>query len=282
MTQYAYPNEPLIRSIFHPSDFSLASEYAFDHALALALILTTKFTILHAGKKSGSWRHFPAVRSTLERWNFLQPGSDRSVIFEEFELKVKKVNMAENNPTIAIMKYLKEHSTDLIVLATEGREGMPRWLQPSVAEKIAQKSKTKTLFVPNGAKGFVSHQTGEINLNRILVPVDSDPDAWPAIDFAARTARLVGNKVEIILLHIGTESTMPAFNLRNDPAFHWKRLVKSGDVLEIICASAEQENADLIVMSTEGRHGFLDALRGSVTEQVIHHSPCAVLAVPIN
>jgi len=34
------------------------------------------------------------------------------------------------------------------------------------------------------------------------------------------------------------------------------------------------------VMSTAGHEGFLDALRGSVTEQVLRHSPCPLLAVP--
>ncbi|HEX2928596.1 MAG TPA: universal stress protein [Candidatus Binatia bacterium] len=33
-------------------------------------------------------------------------------------------------------------------------------------------------------------------------------------------------------------------------------------------------------MATEGRHGFVDAVRGSVTEQVVRGAPCPVLAVP--
>ena len=33
-------------------------------------------------------------------------------------------------------------------------------------------------------------------------------------------------------------------------------------------------------MATEGRHGVVDALRGSVTERVVRDAPCPVLAVP--
>jgi nucleotide-binding universal stress UspA family protein len=33
-------------------------------------------------------------------------------------------------------------------------------------------------------------------------------------------------------------------------------------------------------MATEGHEGILDALRGSVTEQVVRRAPCPVLAVP--
>jgi nucleotide-binding universal stress UspA family protein len=33
-------------------------------------------------------------------------------------------------------------------------------------------------------------------------------------------------------------------------------------------------------MATEGRQGFVDAVRGSVTERVVRGAPCPVLAVP--
>jgi nucleotide-binding universal stress UspA family protein len=34
-------------------------------------------------------------------------------------------------------------------------------------------------------------------------------------------------------------------------------------------------------MPTAGRHGLVDALRGSVTERVLHEAPCPVLAIPV-
>jgi nucleotide-binding universal stress UspA family protein len=33
-------------------------------------------------------------------------------------------------------------------------------------------------------------------------------------------------------------------------------------------------------MVTAGHEGILDTLRGSISEQVLRHSPCPVLAVP--
>jgi nucleotide-binding universal stress UspA family protein len=35
-------------------------------------------------------------------------------------------------------------------------------------------------------------------------------------------------------------------------------------------------------MVTEGSHGFLDALRGSTTQQIIRQAPCPVLAIPFD
>ena len=54
----------------------------------------------------------------------------------------------------------------------------------------------------------------------------------------------------------------------------------SGDVVDQILNTSEDHDADLIVMPTQGRDGFLDALRGSTTEQVLRAARCPVLAVP--
>jgi nucleotide-binding universal stress UspA family protein len=34
-------------------------------------------------------------------------------------------------------------------------------------------------------------------------------------------------------------------------------------------------------MSTDGRNGFLDALRGSHSERVLRRTPCPLLAIPV-
>lgn len=47
-----------------------------------------------------------------------------------------------------------------------------------------------------------------------------------------------------------------------------------------ICDAAEQENADLIVVGTHGRHGA-GRLLGSVASAVVHSAPCDVLVVHI-
>ena len=61
-------------------------------------------------------------------------------------------------------------------------------------------------------------------------------------------------------------------------AWVWKELRREGDVVARILNSAQ--NADLIVMATEGTHGIVDAMRGRVTEHVVRDAPCPVLAVP--
>lgn len=51
-----------------------------------------------------------------------------------------------------------------------------------------------------------------------------------------------------------------------------------GSPADEICALAEQENVDLIMVGSHGRHG-LALLLGSTANGVLHHAKCDVLAV---
>jgi nucleotide-binding universal stress UspA family protein len=51
-------------------------------------------------------------------------------------------------------------------------------------------------------------------------------------------------------------------------------------VIQGIVETADKEAAGLIVMSTDGRNGFLDALRGSHSERVLRGAMCPLLTVP--
>jgi nucleotide-binding universal stress UspA family protein len=57
-------------------------------------------------------------------------------------------------------------------------------------------------------------------------------------------------------------------------------MVEDGDPVDTILDQAISMPADLIVMGTHGRSGFNRLLFGSITEQVLHRSPCPVLTVP--
>jgi nucleotide-binding universal stress UspA family protein len=269
---------PFVQSIFHPSDFSKASELAFAHALAIALIRKTELVIMHAGRGHlDDWAQFPPVRKTLERWQVLAPDSPRSAVFEKLAVRVTKVS-ARGNPVQASIEHIEKQQPDLVVLATRGPHGLPLWLKPSVAQTIARRTDAMTLFVPRGCRGIVSID-GVIRLRRILLPVDQEPNAQEAVIRAVRAAEAFGDDVvEVVTLHVNG-GDFPVLKRPPTQACTWKETRSEGDVAAAILSVA-QEEVDLIVMATEGRQGFVDALRGSVTERVVRGAPCPVLAVP--
>ncbi len=58
-----------------------------------------------------------------------------------------------------------------------------------------------------------------------------------------------------------------------------RTMLRVGIPHEEIAAVAEEEGADLVVMTTHGRKGLSHLLLGSVTEKVIRTAPCPVLVV---
>ena len=116
-------------------------------------------------------------------------------------------------------------------------------------------------------------------LNNILVPVDREPSPDGALDLAARAAEALGEGgVDVHLLHVGERA--PRLDPPEIPGVAWRSLVERGEPVDVIVQTAERVHADLVIMATEGRYGFVDALRGSTTEQVLRRVPCPLLAVP--
>ena len=284
MSSEAVVGTPGIRSVLHPTDFSESSRLAFAHALRMALSGRAKMYVLHADPAASDepdWSMFPAVRRTLADWGLLEQGSSPRAVFDDLGVRLAKIRVHDRDAVRAILRFLDEHPSDVIVLATHGREGLPRWLHGSVAEPVARGTRTDTLFIPHGARGFVAPDNGAVTLRRILLPVDRRPEPGRALDAAAQLARVLADgPVALELLYVGDPGEMPSLQIDQASWSTVERTVRSGDVVAQILAAAEQGAADLIVMATEGQQGFLDAIRGSTTERVLRQAPCPLLAVP--
>jgi len=273
-----------MRHIFHPTDFSPPSDVAFVHALRLALACVGSLTLFHyaRGEEQEDDPHgFPGVRDTLARWGLLPPNSPREAVASALGLHVRKVEVGGDDPTDAILGYIGRHPADLIVLATHQRGGAARWLEREVALPVARQSRIPALFVPPDAAGFVDAASGEVRLHRILLPVDRRPHPRTAIELVpALVEVLAAAPAAVELLHVGTLATIPRVQLPESGGLTWTTRLMEGAVVEEILEAEVERAADLLVLATEGRRGFLDALRGSTTEQIVRRARCPVLAVP--
>ena len=270
---------PIIRTVLHPSDFSEASLVAFAHALKAALISKSKLVLIHISDEAQrEWTEFPGVRETLERWELLPTGSARSAV-AELGIRVAKVVGRGSDPVKGVLGYVEQHGADLIVLATH-HHGLD-WLHHSISKPVARKSGEMTLFVPAGARGFVSLADGSVSLRNVLIPVATTPQPQPAIAGAVRMIQqLKCESGKFTLLHVGENGSAPDIITPNVTGWTWSKVTKQGNVIEVILETARQTNADLILMSTDGRNGFLDAVRGSHSERVLRRAPCPLLAIP--
>lgn len=271
-------------AILHPTDLSPDGEKAFHVALKLALGRRSRFYILHIDPEvpeTIDWEAFPGVRATLERWRLLEPGSPPEAVAAQLGVGVRKVDVVGREPVSAIADFVDTHLIGTIVLATHGREGLDRWLKGQVAESVARRANLPTLFLPREARALVDPADGSVRLERILVPIDKKPEP----ETAMRAAQQIGAALDcpdasVELLHVGASGAAPAVRIPDDFPGRVETVTRQGATVEAILERAASDQIGLIVMATDGRRGFLDALRGSTTEQVVRQAPCAVLAVP--
>jgi nucleotide-binding universal stress UspA family protein len=136
-------------------------------------------------------------------------------------------------------------------------------------------------------------------LKRILCPIDFDEHSGPALARARDIA--VRHGAELRLLHVLPPSRpqsilMPRPAADADGAGHvnldalaevvrrsgvpCEALTLYGDPAFQILQTARDARADLIVMATHGRKGVPRVVLGSVTEAVLHATPCPILTIP--
>lgn len=142
-----------------------------------------------------------------------------------------------------------------------------------------------------------------LSIKKILAPIDFTETSARALDYAVDLAAVLGAAVTVIHVYQVTVYSFPdavvvapptlAAEISNtaqkalDAAISSRRercplissLLLTGNPWEEICRVAVEQSADLIVMGTHGRHGFMRALLGSVAERVIRVSTVPVLAV---
>jgi nucleotide-binding universal stress UspA family protein len=271
-----------VGNILHPTDFSHGSDVAFAHALRLAVDAKGELEILHVDRYQtrADWDSYPSVRDTLRKWRVLPAGAKRTDV-AKLGVRISKSACKGSEPAVGVREHLEHRGADLVVMATHRREGLDRWLHSNLAESISNTTDGSSLFVPYGVDGFVDVETGVVSLNRILIPIDASPNPQPVLDVAAELVDAIApGNVEIRLLHVGDPAGMPSPILPASEKCRWNWETAVGDVVDRICEDAHQNDVDLIAMATNGHDGFLDALRGSTTERVLHQAKCPVLSVP--
>lgn len=283
MSEHRLFPERKVYDIFHPSDFSEGSETAFVHALKLALASKSLLSVLHVNSDpSADWFEFPGVRETLQRWKLIPEGSPKNAV-TKLGIDVRKIVAINKDPVKACLAYLEINNADLIVLAVQQREGIMRWIGKSVGEPIARGAKQMTLFIPNGVNGFVSREDGSVTLRNILIPIADKPDPQPAVE---AVIRLIENLElppgTVTLLRVSPQAASASVNLPSDSSWKWSELELEGEPAQVILQTAEELNADLIVMTTDGPDGFLDGLRGTTSERVLSKAKCPVGNLPVD
>ena len=140
-----------IKRVLVPIDFGPASDAAIDEAAALASALEAELTILHV-YESPVWAYpvlpyAPMVDISAELARAAHTAMDATVRRLKERLPSVEGVVRQGSAWRHINDVAQAISADLIVLGTHGRQGAPRALIGSVAEKVVRTSPVPVLTV---------------------------------------------------------------------------------------------------------------------------------------
>ena len=264
-------------SVILPIHESTNSIVPFVHALKLAYASKGELEIVDVRSEEEAIEHI-GVREILEKWGVLPLSSSRSDVAKT-GLRIKKI-VKEGNKRGEIVKRLKRHAHDLLVIGTVNQSAIGTLFGRNLAEYLADYFRHTTLFLPSGARSFIDENTGNTTLQTILIPVENTAYLVHAFEVLKRILSLFpGVEPSIIGIHVG--SRFPDIPADCTTSFEWKTELYSQGVVSSVLKAAQKYGADLIVMATNGRDSFSQKLVGSNTEKVLRSSPCPVLSVSV-
>ena len=298
----------MFKRVLIPIDSSTFSEQAARLALSFAKNLGASALVMHVAYRqalldleSDGLERTAYLRygeRLLEPWKGI--GEKRGVNLETRLVEAEGLGIAE-----AIIRTAASEGCDLIAMGTQGREGFQRLLLGSVAERVVRVSDLPVLLV----RQSVTMPAMEAGFKRILVPVDGGDASNKALWMADEIAVRLGAELEF--LNVIPDAPPPIADpigmggLVYDYGGLFEALEQQSDrviaetqakatarrvratklhadgqrIAEMIVKTAQNGQADLIVMGTHGRGGFNRLLLGSVAEGVAHHASVPVLLV---
>lgn len=283
-------------------DLSDPSELALERAAALALQNGALLVMVHAQADDAPIEHVDnevlkqlGEVSAAMRAEEIKRLTDRHQQLAARGVKVELVHRT-GPPGEVISELATERHAELIVIGTQGRTGVQRFLIGSVATAVLRHSPCDVLVCRGSSVGSpfmrplvatdFSASSARALRNAALLSVPDAPievvHAWqlPAGSWGATLlgqARFPWSTVrDAVLTSAQAQADKFVAGLAK---FHHPLHIAlvQGPPASVITSTAESGGHDLIAIGTHGHRGFRRLLLGSVAESVIRHAPCSVL-----
>lgn len=289
-----------IKKILFPTDFSACAERAVLHAAYLADRYDAELYVLNVHHPVGERLYFDDFQLSEEEIAselnmHFDPSTSRKKDAASGAPQMHNVQVEHEVPAQAILEFAEEKDVDLIVMGTHGRRGVPRLLLGSVAEEVVRLA-TCPVFTVRTGEELVPRRP----IERLLAPIDFSEHSRVAIDYAIELAKTYD--AQLHLLHVTDDASLttaygvePMTNITDELARgaeeamdeliatldypHVHSQVVLGHPARSILDYVDENESDLIVLSSHGRSGIERMLLGSVSEKVVRMAPSPVFTV---
>jgi len=294
-----------VKSILLATDFSSASEKAFEHAAAIARRHDCKLSVVHVIPQ-GSGALVPEFAEDLH-WQRAKNAMEMLANRDELKQTKHQLLLERGSVWNVLSALIREETMDLLVLGTHGRGGLEKLVVGSIAEEMVRLAACPVMTVgPHTAVPM--HLTG--TFHKILFATDFGLASEKALPYALFFAQESG--AQLVLLHVVQGEPLPSGELGTtlyDEATttKWrgetrlatrakfeelllseaklrckpKYVVEFGTPTAGILYAAEEHQADLIVI---GANPVISArasahISWAVSHELICHAMCPVLTI---
>lgn len=262
------------RRILIPTDFSTASEWAFDDAIRVAGSTGAELLILHIRMtriSAPEQLRFPAGDAVYDYAEKLELENLRERVRRaNAKVATRLIVRSAPDPGQEIGRTARSEQADLIIIATHARHHVAHLIIGSTTWRVITDPPAPVLAIRYG----IRKRTG---FKRIVVPVHLQQTSQAAAELAAQVAKREGGELHFLCI-CGDEDRAAAETkvdeIANRLGIPSKKMVITGDNVEReVIRYAADSNADAV---------FVNAQReiGAVKQEIIRHISTPVMIVP--
>ena len=292
--------------ILVPLDGSLLAECVLPHVAAFAQTSLARVTLLHVMDNEA----ISGAKKAVDPFEWAIRKVEAEVYQQGVRERLKKAGLEaataiiEGRAADSIINYANETQADLIVLSSHGRSGLSGFNISSVVQKVLQRTHKSLLIIP--AYRLMQPDLTGFRYRNIFVGLDGSrraewvlPEAMQLIAF---------HQAALMIAHVVPRLEMPCdlpiyeeehelINRINERSREWAELylkdlcsrlseetdsiktnlVISENQIDALRELAEQESADLVILSAHGSSGGFKRLYGSVTLSFITYGSIPML-----
>ena len=285
-----------LAKILMPVDFSERSLGAARYAKTLADHFHSELTLLHVLTPPHYEFGALEIGGSMLTELYANRGAQVEKELETFladELKdvaARRV-VLEGDPARQIVDYAHEQNTGLIVMPTHGYGPFRQFILGSITAKVLHDADCP---VWTGVHLEEAPQEESMTFRNIVCAIDLGPQSCQTLEWAIGMQKEFGARLTVI--HAATCSQDNAQGdgqwrremeeaVRQDMARLQQRfgteaelLVEPGDPPKVVCQTAANQNADLLVIGRGSAGGVFGRLRTNAYA-IIRQSPCPVVSV---
>lgn len=272
-----------ISKILIPYDFSETADLSLEHAVFMAKLLKAEITLLHIVETltfTSSIRHsFSGFEKKVE-----------SASNEKLQELATKLHM-ENGIVVHVLTDVgkiykrivhnaKQTHSDIIVMGTHGSTG---------GGSVVGSNTTKVVMESNIPVISVQTHSKKIGFTKMVLPIDDSPESRQKVNVVMELAQYYNAHVYVVgLMQSNGTDYQRKFKIKIEQVVEFlsnhnvaceSKLVTGSDLAKMTLQTANELEADLVIIMTEQEPSITGLLLGTYATKVVNQSKIPVMTV---